>query len=816
MKTNSKRWLQKASILKMAPFLAMAGVPYLATAQEAMKLEEVLVTATRRAQTDAQSTPVALTQISSEQIDNLVPRDLLDIAALAPNVSGGKNPGFNSANFAIRGVGQNGIIVYYENQVGVTVDDFVIPHIQTANIEMLDIEAIEILRGPQGTLFGKNTTGGVINVKTKKPQLGENTADVSAKLADFGRREFKGVFNFDLGDTLALRIAALQMKSDGIYELGASYDSIADFGVGHPDVGTSGAGSGEEYGGDDVFSGRLKLRWQPSDALDVNLTYEMVRDRGDAPPSINGTPDGEYVFNSLGFTRDSGNPFDRAAATGREDVLIGMDRGHVIDVDGVFLNVDWMLNDEYTLTTFAGQRETDSWLPSTYTGEPGLSLFDANRQDNRETSQIELRLATDYSGDFNWVAGAFYQDDDTVFSVAQVLGFVDLTLDATEVFGDGRFFNNNPQVLSNGQDASATAIYWDGTWDASDRLTLGAGVRYTKEKKSWVGRNQVFVPALEEGLTWQELGEPLAAADFERFSTGVVRDSETWKEPTYRLTGGYQFSDDLYGYVTYSHGFKSGVYNDQTGTGGNLIEPVQARPTDPETADSFEIGLRSEFLDNRVRMNVTAFSVVYDDSQQQLLATVEADRDGSGTIDEGETFQETRFFNAAKIEVSGLELEGAWLINDALTLTGSVGILDAEFDSFEADTTFDGTIDTDLSGNPVARAPELMWNVGLAYNIPLSEGTLDLALGVNYEDEAVYAYTSVPNTPDGVTDERTLVDLSATYTSYDDSWWVRLYGKNLTDEIYRIGELPVANLWVMSFYGEPRTIGIEGGMRFSW
>ena len=171
MRTNTKRWLQKASIIKMAPVIALAGVPYFAAGQEGMKLEEVLVTATRRTQTDAQSTPVALTQISSEQIQKMAPRDLRNIAALAPNVAAGKQPGFNSANFAIRGVGQNGIIVYYENQVGVTVDDFVIPHIQTANIEMLDIEAIEILRGPQGTLFGKNTTGGVINVKTNKPQL---------------------------------------------------------------------------------------------------------------------------------------------------------------------------------------------------------------------------------------------------------------------------------------------------------------------------------------------------------------------------------------------------------------------------------------------------------------------------------------------------------------------------------------------------------------------------------------------------------------------------------------------------------------------
>jgi iron complex outermembrane receptor protein len=294
----------------------------------------------------------------------------------------------------------------------------------------------------------------------------------------------------------------------------------------------------------------------------------------------------------------------------------------------------------------------------------------------------------------------------------------------------------------------------------------------------------------------------------------VVQDEESWTEPTWRLNLGYQATDDLYLYGAYARGFKSGGYNDQTGTSGNPIQPIQARPTDPELADSFEIGLRSEVFDNRLRLNLTGFFVTYDDSQQQLLAKITADRDGDG-IEESE-FQETRYFNAAEIEVKGVELEAAWLINENFTISGSLGVLDAEFKSFEADTNFDGTIDTDLTGSPVARAPESTWNVDFLYNLPVGQGNLELALNVNYEDEAVYAYTSVGGTDNGVTDERTLVNAAATYTSPDGRWWLRLYGKNLTDERYRIGELPVANLWVMSFYGQPETIGLEGGVRLDW
>jgi iron complex outermembrane receptor protein len=793
--------IRNSLLLSLAPALAVTGLP-----AQAQELEEILVTATRRAETDVQRTPVAVTAVTADEIERVIPRDLGAVLSYAPNVIDGKQPGFNAANFAIRGVGQNGIILYFENQVGVTVDDFVIPHIQTANIEMLDVASVEILRGPQGTLFGKNTTGGVINVKTNRPELENSSLSVRGQVAEHGRYEAEAVANFALGDNFAFRAAGLYMESDGFYENGAEYGPVGDLGVNYPLVGATGKGDGDDIGGDDVFSGRFKARWQPTDTLDINLAYEIVRDEGDAPPSVNGTPPNSgYLWNLLGFTRDSGDQIDVAAATNRNDVLLEMgSRGHEIDVDGYYLNVDWELSEDYTAYLFYGYRETDSWLPSTYTGEVGpVSLFDATRQDERETTQFEARIASDLDGPFNWVGGFFYQEDETVFTVSQVLGFVDMTLDANDLFGNPFFFNENPQVLSNAQDAESWAVYADGTWEINDQWSIGAGIRYTEEEKDWTGRNQVFIQALDGGFdpsyTWQELGEPLKAANFNRWPTGVVKDDEDWDEVTWRATIGYQATEDTFAYFTYARGFKSGGYNDQTGTGGNPIEPVQARPTDPETADSFELGLRSEWLDNTLRTNVTAFYVTYDDSQQQLLAEIEADRDNDGVNES--TFQETRFFNAAEIEAMGVEFEGTWLVSENFTISGSVGWLDTEFEEFRADTNFDGTIDTDLSNNDVARSfdGDMTWN-----------------LNVNYVDEAVYAYTNVESTPDGITDDRTLVNASVKFRPGGGKWWVRAFGKNLTDEEYRIGELPVATLWVMSFYGEPMTLGVEAGMDFDW
>jgi iron complex outermembrane recepter protein len=362
-----------ALAVAMAPALSLMGEAALAQPASDSRLEEVLVTATRRAETDIQTTPVAVTAITGTEVDRLIPTDLGDVLVYAPNVVNGKQPGFNSANFAIRGVGQNGIILYFENQVGIIVDDMVIPHIQTANVDMLDIQSVEILRGPQGTLFGKNTTGGVVNVKTNRPEIGANTLGVRGQVAEFGRLEGRAVANFALGETAAFRAAVMQSESDGYYENGASFGPVADFGVNFPLAGATGQGDGGDIGGADIFSGRFKFRWQPSDGLDINLAYEMVRDRGDTPPSVNETPDGGYVFNALGFTRDPGG--DRVKVAGvsnREGVLLDMGaRGHEIDVDGLYLNVDWEMNDAYTLSFFGGRRETDSWLSNTYTGEVG-------------------------------------------------------------------------------------------------------------------------------------------------------------------------------------------------------------------------------------------------------------------------------------------------------------------------------------------------------------------------------------------------------------------------------------------------------------
>lgn len=795
-------------VLLLATLPALANTPVFAQSGQGAVLEEVLVTATRRGNTDILTTPVAVTAITSSDIERFSPRDLNDIAILAPSLSAGSVAAFNSASFSMRGVAETTIIVYKESPVGVTIDDFVVNHVQTQNLEMFDIEQIEVLRGPQGTLFGKNTTGGAINVKTKRPSLDSGEVDLRVELGDFGTQKITTALSVPLiEDVLAFRFAGVHLESDGYYKNGAQFGPLTVApGLANPGGGVdgvSGGGNGEDLGGDDVLSFRAKLLWQPTDNFNALLQYEHIRDDGDTPPVVNESEAG-YLFGAWGFGRDAGDPLDTAGITSDDRFLFNMSDGHQVDIDGVYLNMEWSVSDSFTLHSVTGFREQDSHLPNTYSGETYRTLFDATRDDKRETFQQELRLVSNFDGPFNFVGGLYYQEEDVDFCVVQVVGFVDLLLD-----GEPTFLSNNPLILCNAQEATALAGFVDGTYNLTDRLHLSAGIRYTNEEKKWTGRPRVPIQALPDGgfdptFTWEQLGTPLAGADFERFPDGVVRDEEEWNEPTYRAVLGYDFSDSSFGYFSYSRGFKSGGYNDQIGTVLNPIPAAAARPTEPEIADSFELGYKASLLEGGANFTATAFFVTYTDAQRTFNATFE-------------TGQETLFFNAAELEVMGLELEGMWAVNESLIIRANAMFQDAEFNEFSADTDFDGVDDIDLSGAPPTRAPEMMATIDAVYTIDLGEaGSLDLNGRVAYEDESVSGYSDVDPAFNTTLNSRTTVDAGITWNSAEENFWVRVIGRNLTDERYRTGSLSVGNFWIFSSYAEPRYLGLEVGTNFDF
>ena len=819
------RLARTSRMLLVALAAASAGTTGVALAQTAPSapaaaggLEEVVVTATRR-ESNQQKTPIAVTAIDQTLIQQTSPQTISDIAAFVPNFSASKVTGFNAVSFAMRGVGNTDIIVYNEAPVAVLVDDFVMPSVQTQALDAFDVQQVEVLRGPQGTLFGKNTTGGAVVVRTKQAQL--NVADFEGRLEfgspDVSFRIAQGAFNLPLiTDRLAMRVVVSKEVTPG-YMRNGTHNTIVS--PSEPQYDGTYTGDGSRVGGTDVLTARAKLLWQATDDIQARFQYEMVRDRSQTPAAVNETPTNAvpgsafpyFVFANLGMAGNcTGDPLNCAGISNRNGFLVDMPKGHSVDTDGLYLNVDFTLAPG-TITWVNGYRSQDSSLPSDYTGIVGpLSPFDANRSDRRKTWQEEVRFASKDFGAFNFVAGGFYQHDDTKFCVAQLLGLYDQFGVPTPPGVSPGGYNNNPQVLCNAQIARSEAIFGEGNWKATDKLTVTLGARYTNEHKDFTARQQVFVQQLDTvdgsidpAFTYQQLGSLMAAADFGKYPFGVVTDSKTWSEPTYRLSLSYQFDPDVFGYFTFSHGFKAGGYNDQIGTSGNPITLDERKPTNPEKADSFEIGVKSELFDRRLRVNEAAFYVKYKDAIRQVVVPV--------TNLNGQAGEETLFRNAAAMTVYGIENELTAKLTNNLTFRLPASYQHCKYDSFESvGATFD------LATLPVNRCPEWTATAALTYSVPAGEGRVALEAAANYQSKNLNTFSIVNPAPWAQTyiDARTLVDASFTYYGENDKWFAKLLGRNLTDKRYKIDGQNVDPLWVWVLYGEPRVLAVEIGAKF--
>ncbi|GGC34113.1 TonB-dependent receptor [Novosphingobium marinum] len=762
-------------------------------------IEDIVVTATRR-DTRLQTTPIAVSAISSQTMDQIAPRDVGDLAAYVPNFSSATIPSFKAAAFAMRGVGVSTIIPFNEAPVGVVFDDFVMPSIQTQLLDTFDLEQIEVLRGPQGTLFGKNTTGGVVVARSKRPELGELGFQVRGEIGSFKTRVFQAAANLPLGDNLALRLVGSYRKTDGYVKNGACFGPITPFSTSdfaQALAGRTGCGDGSGLGGDDVFNGRAKLLWEPTPSISALLQYEIVRDSGEVAGVVNATPPG-FLYSNLGFPGGSGDPLERGGLFGGNVGLVDLDKGMRVNVDGVYANIDIDAGPG-TISSVTGYRSQRSRLPGNFAGEYSpIALYSASRDDNRRTFQQELRYAASFSDRFDLVAGFFFQKDDIDYCAPTLLGFLDL------VSGPGPFGPNSqtPQANCNNQDSRSIAVFAEGNFDITDRLNLTLGGRYSWDKKKFAARAAVFAQALDPDLTWEMLDRSLDFGDFDRFPQGVVRNEQSWSDPTWRISLSYEATPDIFPYVTYARGYKAGGFNEVGQSGVPLIQD-QLTPYDPETADSFEVGLKSDLFDRMVRLNLAGFWVTYDDAQRQLLFPF--------TRPDGSDFTEIRFINAAKVDVKGIEAELTIAPTRGLTLRGTLGYQDGKYKSFNSPTP----TARNLAEAPLARTPEWQGSASISYELPVGDiGNLTLFGSLTYTDRTLFNLDL--NNPDNdfYLDSKTLLNASIAFTDIDDRYTVRLIGKNLTDELYFTGGQTVGALFRRETYGEPRYFGVEVGLKY--
>lgn len=826
--------------LALPAAIALIGIAGNAIAQDgaggAAALEEVVVTGTKR-DVSQQDLPIAVSTITASQLNKTFQNSVTELAQFAPNVTLTPQNGFNAIAGGMRGTGFISILVTKDPSVGITVDDFAFNHVQSQFVEVFDIAQVEIFRGPQGTLFGKNTTAGAISFTTIKPDVG---GEVSGNVeVNFGRyasndsdlNKFKFALNMPLTDTLAARLAVIKDYSDGYYSntkpMGGTFTcfvcsdglfptpgnpSTADIKSTFPTT-----GDGTNIGGKDVLAAKLKFRWEPTDWYSADLMFEHLDDQSETVATANETPSNEgYIWPIIGFPgiRDAGinNPFNTGQSY-TQTAVIDLKGGHQVDAQGIYLNQTFDLGD-YQVKSITGMRDQDEILASTYTGEAYTSLYDASRNSQREQFQQEFRFASQYDGPFNWVGGAALYRDDVSFIVFGNLGFFG-PLAATN------FYDDRYEVQETNQDRTAWAVYADGSFDLTDQLTISAGIRYTEDKKDFERYNLgTAANPVSNIISLDQYQGPHTNPLPESAFGNVQKNSETFDAVTYRIVADYQINDDVMAYASFATGFVAGGFSETCGS------EFSCSPYDSEENENFEIGLKSDLLDGTLRLNLAAFHTEYENLQRDTVVTIQ---DAAGN-----TFQETVAVNEGTSTAQGVEAELQWAVTDSFRIDANFGYLDHEYDQYSpginaADLGLPGSsVNPDLSGLRVPFSPEMTYGLAATYFQDLPSGaTITYNLNMHYQDDA--ETSPFPANAQGADaagnpiirqkaftqmEERTLVNGYITYSAGDKGLEISVYGKNLTNEVYRVAANPVATLWNFTRHGPPREYGVQIGYSF--
>lgn len=832
-----------ASVVVAVP--ALADPQQEAAGQAVGALEEVIITGTKR-DTASQDVPIALSAISSADLQRSPINDVRALQNLAPGLVFSNPAGFNATGGGMRGTGTNIILVTQDAPVSFLMDEFVLSHVTSQFLTLFDTQQIEVYRGPQGTLFGKNSTGGVISVTSKKPIIGQYSAETQFSYGQYENgadsSSMKAAINIPLAETLALRMAAIYDNDSGFYtndKATATYPRNVPiwsaFGIPRGTLPPNGIdlnnrGTGGRLGGKDVLATKAKLLWEPSDNYSALLTFEAVRDRSDSPPGVNESTATD-LLTALGFPgvqlAGQTNVFS-TAITGNSDIK--MDQGHRVDTEGVYLTQSLKLS-AGEIKSVTGYRQEQQRLPSTYTGEAFLTLFDSTRNTERFSFQQELRFASDFDGPFNFVAGGNFFKDSFNFRAFFQVGLVGLIPVPDPVTGgfvrpDGRVSLDTSvfqdfQLQTTGQKREEYAFFWDGNYQITDRMTFTAGVRFSQDKKDFDrlvdggGLCNQYTPAQDKRIVngvcrdvrsqnisragilpkqWDGRSEPLPRSSF---GTDVLA-SDSWNEVTWRGVVDYKFNDTSMVYLSYATGFLSGGFSETCAT-------VSRCAYDPENNNNIELGYKADLFDNTLRLNAAVFRTKYEELQRAVVAAY--------TAADGSSQQETVTVNTGSSKVTGIDVEATWVPRDNLRIGASINWLDHEYgsDAILPDLR-GGNATVDLTQFEVPFSPEIKYGLNIAYDVPMSSGSrVTLQAEVNHQDEA---QTDVFNGVNTQMEERTLFGASVTFHDKDDRWSATLYGANLTDEVYRVAALPVAGLWNFTNYGPPLSVGVTLNMNF--
>ncbi|HEX5787754.1 MAG TPA: TonB-dependent receptor [Woeseiaceae bacterium] len=753
------------------------GLPGPAHAQEAgaagggALLEEIVVTARRRAE-GLQDVPVAVTALTAEALERRQILTTTDLDRVTPSMqftSYGQLSGNNSAAVVfIRGVGQLDPTPAVDPGVGIYIDDVYVGRAVGGAMDFFDVANIQVLRGPQGTLFGRNTIGGAVLINTVLPG-DEFEGTVRARVGDDSLWEIFGAVTLPMTESLSARVSAGARQRDGYVT------RVVD---------------GQDLGNDDVIAFTGALRWEASDAAEVILRADYSEEDENGSPfvfkGINtsapvpaivsvgaGCPGATIPFAPVvpGDPR-FGPPFvpdtaDERCANNAWDLGPYTNGGNApvestFDVTGLSATVHWDIGERTTLHSITALRETN-WTGIRDADNTPFTMITTDY--TSESSQVSQEFKLDYAGNgVNGVFGVYYFDEDTDDRVSVPLAFPPSPPVIGSILAGGpgtrdlQFVNLTTESI---------AAFTEWTFDLSEAFSISAGARYTEDEKSLQGTMWNIFP---ETAPDPDPLPTLAIPDGGPLFIYPDRFSETYDKFTGSASLQYRFSDRWMAYGSYATSFKSGGYNQRYNAPPPGFVPVAF---DEETVDTFELGFKSDLTDS-LRVNAALFFSDYDDIQ--LIY-----RQGVVPL----------LFNAGKASIDGLELEFQFVPNERFILEGGFSYLDDEIEDVTEVPGADATITPD---NSLPFTPEWQANLGIGYAFNLANGwQLTPRLDTSYTDSQYFDAGNTEITAQ--LDSVTVSTLSLVLDGRDGAWSAGVYVENLTDELYPVqGNASLATL----------------------
>jgi iron complex outermembrane receptor protein len=718
-------------------------------------MEEITVTARKREE-GLQDAPLSVSAFTAEDLEYRGVTNISEIAAFTPNLVFQNNPSFggasNAAAIYIRGIGQKEFLPTTEPGVGLYVDGVYIARSVGAILDLIDIERVEVLRGPQGTLFGRNTIGGAINITTKKPEE-EFAGELELDYGSENKINLKGYANFGLTETLFASVNLASFQQDG-------YVDRTD---------------GTDLGDDDTITGRVALRWLAAENVEVNFSVDSTRDRENGPAlnlvGINlGNPvDPDTppfaVLHNIGANMAAGGPpvpcaippaplnldvpgcYDNRYLASEGDNQGTAPAYSDTDIMGTNLTVDWQINDDLIFKSITAFRDLESEFARDGDHSPHtISEFVDLMDQDQFTQELQL-LGSGIDSRLDWIVGTYYFEES-----GNNINLLDFT--ASRFRSGGKFDNES------------WAAFIQASYDLTDNLSLTAGLRYTDETKQFLPDQIIFENK------FAGTGTPLDAPFLQAGSRILpfLRKEIDISETSPHINLAYNYNNGLMIYGTYSEGFKSGGFSQRVFP--PIVPPFTAPPGtpdidliptfEPEFVEVYEMGFKWTAADSQLKLNGAIFHTEYDDMQIQVFTSVAP---------------VTK--NAAIAEIDGFELELKALSDSGWFTELSVGYVDAAYTEIDEATTFVA------KDNDFDRVSD--WSVSGAISKDFSldsNGLITARLDWSYHSSF---FNDTFNTPQIAQDDSyEIVNANIVWLDAGEQWRVTLGVNNLLDDDYLI------------------------------